>query len=79
MIRLPNDFKDFLKLCDRHAVEYVIVGGYAVGFHGHPRATFRMIGGFKQGHSAARSERLSEKHEPSHAATVVGVAFPTSL
>ena len=39
MIRLPNDFKDFLKLCDRHAVEYVIVGGYAVGFHGHPRAT----------------------------------------
>ena len=33
MIRWPTDFLDFLKLLDRHKVKYVIVGGYAVGFH----------------------------------------------
>jgi predicted nucleotidyltransferase len=39
MIRLPNDFKDFLQLLNDHGVEYLLVGGYAVGYHGYPRAT----------------------------------------
>ncbi|MBN2355646.1 nucleotidyltransferase [candidate division KSB1 bacterium] len=38
-IRLHPDFKDFLKLLNSHKVEYLIIGGYAVGFHGYPRAT----------------------------------------
>lgn len=38
-IRLPTDFKEFLKLLNEHQVEYLLVGGYAVGYHGHPRAT----------------------------------------
>jgi hypothetical protein len=38
-IRLPPDFKDFLKLLSEEKVEYLLVGGYAVGFHGYPRAT----------------------------------------
>ena len=38
-IRLPHDFKEFLRLLIDHKVEYLIIGGYAVGFHGHPRAT----------------------------------------
>ncbi len=38
-IRLPNDFQDFLKLLNSERVEFLIVGGYAVAFHGHPRAT----------------------------------------
>jgi len=38
-IQLPPDFKDFLKLLNSHDVQYLIVGGYAVGFHGYPRAT----------------------------------------
>lgn len=38
-IRLPNDFKEFLKSLNDHQVEYLIVGGYAVGYHGYPRAT----------------------------------------
>lgn len=38
-IRLPTDFKDFLKLLNSEQVEYLLVGGYAVGFHGYPRAT----------------------------------------
>lgn len=42
MIRLPPDFKEFLQLLDAEGVEYLLVGGYAVGFYGHPRATGNM-------------------------------------
>ena len=38
-IRLPPDFKEFLKLLGDHQVEYLLVGGFAVGYHGYPRAT----------------------------------------
>src|SRR3972149_6150739 len=37
-IQLPPDFKDFLRLLSEEQVEYLLVGGYAVGFHGYPRA-----------------------------------------
>jgi hypothetical protein len=36
---LTDDFKEFLKLLNAHHVEYLLVGGYAVGLHGYPRAT----------------------------------------
>jgi len=38
-IELHPDFKDFLRLLNSHAVEYLLVDGYAVGCHGYPRAT----------------------------------------
>jgi hypothetical protein len=38
-IELHPDFKDFLKLLNSHNVRYLLVGGYAVGYHGYPRAT----------------------------------------
>lgn len=38
-IKLPPDFKEFLKLLNDHHVEYLLIGGYAVGYYGHPRAT----------------------------------------
>jgi hypothetical protein len=38
-IRPPPDFKDFLQLLSEEKVEYLLIGGYAVGFHGYPRAT----------------------------------------
>jgi hypothetical protein len=39
VIELPNDFRDILlELADALA-EFVVVGGHAVAFHGHPRAT----------------------------------------
>ncbi len=41
-IRLPPDFKEFLKLLNAHRVEYLLIGGYAVGYHGYPRATADM-------------------------------------
>ena len=36
---LPEDFRDFLKLLNKHRVEYLLIGGYAVFYHGYPRAT----------------------------------------
>jgi len=41
-IHLPQDFKEFLKLLNDHQVEYLLVGGYAVGYYGYPRATADM-------------------------------------
>jgi len=41
-IRLPPDFKEFLQLLNAHQVEHLLVGGYAVGYHGYPRATVDM-------------------------------------
>jgi hypothetical protein len=38
-IRLPSDFKEFLALLEQNNVEYLLIGGYAVGLHGYPRAT----------------------------------------
>ena len=38
-IELHPDFKEFLKLLNSHNVKYLLVGGYAVGYHGYPRAT----------------------------------------
>lgn len=34
-----KDFKELLKLFNKHKVEYVIVGAYALAFHGCPRYT----------------------------------------
>lgn len=39
MIELPDDFRDFLRELHDAGVEFVLVGGHAVAFHGHPRAT----------------------------------------
>lgn len=34
-----KDFKEFVELLIKNKVEYLIVGGYAVGVHGYPRFT----------------------------------------
>lgn len=34
-----QDFKEFIELLAKNKVEYLIVGGYAVGIHGYPRYT----------------------------------------
>ena len=39
---LPPDFKEFLRLLNVHEVEYLLIGGYAVSYHGYPRATADM-------------------------------------
>ena len=34
-----QDFREFVELLIKHNVDYLIVGGYAVGIHGYPRYT----------------------------------------
>ncbi len=36
---LNLDFKELLQLFNANGVRYLVVGGYAVAFHGHPRYT----------------------------------------
>ena len=36
---LSKDFKEFIELLNEHSVKYLVVGGYAVAFHGYPRYT----------------------------------------
>jgi hypothetical protein len=37
--RLTTEYKEFLRSLTAHRVEFLVVGGYAVGYHGFPRAT----------------------------------------
>ena len=37
--QLPEEFKDFIKCLNSNNVKYLLVGGWAVGIYGHPRAT----------------------------------------
>jgi hypothetical protein len=39
---LPPDLREFLKLLNLKRVEYLLIGGYAVGYYGYPRATADM-------------------------------------
>lgn len=36
---LAKDFEEFISLLNKHRVQYMIVGGYALAFHGKPRYT----------------------------------------
>ncbi|MBN1578285.1 MAG: nucleotidyltransferase [Chitinispirillaceae bacterium] len=38
-MEVQNDFRELFVLLNRHKVEYMIVGGYALAFHGAPRYT----------------------------------------
>ena len=55
---LPPDFKDFLQLLNSEKVEYLLVGGYAVGNYGYPRATGDMD--IWVAANAANAERVAE-------------------
>ena len=39
MLNIPKDFRDFIKLLNLNNARYLIVGGYAVAYHGYPKAT----------------------------------------
>lgn len=38
-MELNKDFKEFLELLNKHDVDYMVVGGFALAFHGAPRYT----------------------------------------
>ncbi len=39
MIHLPTDFLDLLRLLNEEKVDHIVIGGYAVIYHGYPRTT----------------------------------------
>lgn len=38
-LNLETDFIDFVNLCNKYEVMYLVIGGYAVSIHGYPRST----------------------------------------
>lgn len=38
-IPFPTEFSELLRSLNAHEVKYLVIGGYAVAFHGHPRTT----------------------------------------
>jgi len=38
-MEVQEDFREFLELLNAHEVQFIIVGGYALAFHGAPRFT----------------------------------------
>jgi len=38
-MELDKDFREFVELLNKKEVEYLVVGGYSVAFHGFPRYT----------------------------------------
>ena len=39
MIPVQPDLREFLRLLSDHHVEYLLIGGFAVSYHGYPRTT----------------------------------------
>jgi len=39
METLPTDFKEFIELLNKNNVRYIVIGGYAVVYHGYVRST----------------------------------------
>ncbi len=39
MERLHQDYREFIKLLNENKVDYLVVGAFAMAFHGHPRNT----------------------------------------
>lgn len=39
MLKLTQEFKEFLNLLESGKIEYLVIGGYAVGLYGHVRPT----------------------------------------
>lgn len=38
-MNLPRDFQDIIRLLNEKSVEFLLIGGYALAFHGYPRFT----------------------------------------
>ncbi|RKX78955.1 MAG: hypothetical protein DRP87_04920 [Spirochaetes bacterium] len=38
-MEVQQDFRELLELFNKHRVDYIIIGSYALGFHGAPRYT----------------------------------------
>src|SRR5436305_13619101 len=70
-IRLPSDFKEFLKLLNSKSVEYLLIGGYAVNYYGYARST-----GDMDLWIARTSENFARVAETRVAETLAEFGFP---
>jgi hypothetical protein len=61
-MNLGHDFREFIGSLTGKGVRYLLVGGYAVGFHGHPRYTKDMDVwiGRDEGNAALMIEALED-------------------
>jgi len=57
-VKLQTDLREFIELLNSRRVEFVVVGGHAVAFHGNPRYTGDID--FLVGQDARNSERLAD-------------------
>jgi hypothetical protein len=78
-MNIHPDFEELLRLIEEHGIEYMIVGGYAVAYHGYPRFTkdidlfFRLtIENALRLRQALVKFGFSEKDLPIEAFTTVG-------
>jgi predicted nucleotidyltransferase len=55
---LPEDFRDFIESLNSNKVEYILIGGWAVGLHGNPRTTKDID--FLIGNSSGNIKRLQK-------------------
>ncbi len=39
MPEFQKDFEDFIALCNKYELEYLVIGGFAVSIYGYPRTT----------------------------------------
>lgn len=78
---IQQDFRDLLALFNAHRVEYLIVGGYALAFHGAPRLTGDLDIFVKPGKENARRilEALTEFGFGSLNLTEEDFAFPDKI
>lgn len=52
-----KDFREFVELLIKHKVDYPVVGGYAVGIHGHSRYTGDLL---KNKRASNRSQDIAD-------------------
>jgi len=79
--RVYPEFKELLSIFNAHNVKYLIVGGYAVGFHAQPRATKDLDIWVKPDPENAKSlyEALGEFGAPLEGLTVADFAEPAEF
>jgi hypothetical protein len=53
-MEVQQDFRDLLELFNKYEVDYIIVGAYALGFHGAPRYTGDLDVFVKPDHTTAK-------------------------
>ena len=58
-MQLSKDLREFIELLNAKRIEYLVVGGFAVAWHGHPQPPAGIVS------EARESRRLSSKSDGS--------------